>query len=157
MNFSSIKAFTRHLATLPAAVEHAQHVGLEAAGRDLVAHAKALIGTEKEGWAALAESTVRQKQAAGQTGRVSATDPLLAKGDLRDSIGATVEGHKVTLGSSDPVAPYQELGTPRIPPRPFISATMFKDGHTAARAVAEHVVAAVAGRPVSAADPTKPE
>jgi hypothetical protein len=32
-----------------------------------------------------------------------------------------VEGQEMTVGSNDPVALYQEMGTSKIPPRPFIS------------------------------------
>ncbi len=142
MNFSNIKGFTRHLATLPAAVQHAQHAGLAAAGRNLTQHAKAMIGTENEKWPALAASTVEEKQRLGYTGKVSATDPLLRTGELRDSISAKVEGAKVVLGATDPIALFQELGTSRIPARSFIAATVFKEGHAAA-----HTVAAMAGRP----------
>lgn len=147
MNFPDLKSFVRHLATLPATLHSAQQHGAVEAGKALAHHAQALIGTEREGWAALAESTVKQKQAKGQTGRVSATDPLLATGELRDSVSSRVDGHTVTLGSTDPVAPFQEFGTSRIPPRPFIGATMHQHGHEAAHTIAEHVTKALAGKP----------
>jgi phage gpG-like protein len=105
-----------------------------------------MIGEEIREWADLAPATVEEKQRLGYTGQVSATDPLLRTGELRLSIGHTVEEHGVILGSTDPVAPYQEWGTDRIPPRPFIGATMSREGHEAAELVANHMVGAAAGK-----------
>lgn len=150
--FPSIKGFLAHLATMPAALHTAQQHGEEAAGKALAHHAQAMIGQESDTWPALAESTVAQKRAKGQTGRISATDPLYATGELRTSISARVEGAAVVLGSTDSVAPFHEFGTARMPARSFIGATMFQHGHAAADTIAEHMIAAVAGNP----PPAKP-
>ncbi len=146
MRFNSIDAFLAHLAGVQAALPAAQRRGQEAAGAALEHHAKELIGTEYEQWAALADSTVVRKEAKGQTGRVSATDPLLATGELRATVGHTVEGSDTILGSPDPVAPFLEFGTSRMPARAFIGATMFVHGHAAADLIAGYVVGAVMGR-----------
>lgn len=93
-----------------------------------VKEAQAMIGHELEEWPALAPRTVAEKQARGFTGQISETDPLLRTGKLRDSIERTAEetaaGAEGVLGSSDPVAEYQEMGTPKIPPRPFLAPSM---------------------------------
>jgi hypothetical protein len=88
--------------------------------------ARAMIGHEHSIWPPLAESTVEEKERLGYTGHESATDPLLRTGKLRDSIEFSVDAVSLTgaVGSDDPVALYQELGTSRIPPRPFIKAAM---------------------------------
>ena len=57
-------------------------------------------------------------------------EPLLRTGELRDSISTTApvdEGRAVCgyVGSKNPIAKYQELGTPRIPPRPFLGGAVF--------------------------------
>ncbi len=150
MSFPSIDAFLAHLATMPAALHAAERKGETIAGEKLVEHATSLIGTEPDAWRALADATIAEKQRLGYTGRVSATDPLLREGTLRDSIGFTADQAGVTLGSTDPVAVYQELGTGRIPPRPFLSSTMFQHGHAAADTIAEHVTAALASAPMPA-------
>lgn len=84
-----------------------------------------MIGHEQPQWAPLAPSTIEEKERLGFTGKVSGTDPLLRTGTLRDSIQYEVDpiakGVDITLGSHDPVAAYQELGTSSIPPRPFLS------------------------------------
>ncbi len=99
-----------------------------------------MIGNGVAEWPALASSTVAEKERLGYTGRLSATDPLYRTGELRISIKCDVEGHTVRFGSTDKVAPFQEHGTSRIPPRPFITATMHRDGHAAAHMVAGYTM-----------------
>ena len=93
-----------------------------------VTEAKSLIGHELEEWAPLAPRTIAEKQRLGYTGQVSETDPLLRTGQLRDSIGRKVaedfEGVVGEVGSDDRIAGYQEMGTSRIPPRPFLTPSM---------------------------------
>ncbi len=82
--------------------------------------AKSFIGEQQEGWQELAASTIEEKSAQGY----GVPDPLLREGVLRDSIKSEVEsrsGEVVGLVySDDEVAEWQEYGTSRIPPRPFI-------------------------------------
>lgn len=78
------------------------------------------IGHEMPEWPPLAPSTVAQKEKLGYTGQVSGTDPLLRTGALRESIKPAVEGLTLVVGSTDKIAAYQEMGTSRIPPRPFL-------------------------------------
>ncbi len=155
MRFASIDAFLTHLAHVQAAIPAAEHRGLEAAGAALEQHAKALIGTEYDQWAALADSTVARKQSRGQTGRVSATDPLYATGELRATVSHAVQGHSTILGSPDPVAPFLEFGTSRMPARAFIGSTMFVHGHAAADLIAGYVMGAVMGRTHPLGDHTR--
>lgn len=49
--------------------------------------------------------------------------PWLQTGVLRDSIGHHSNNSAAVIGSSNPVAIDQELGTDNIPPRPFLSPT----------------------------------
>jgi len=87
--------------------------------------AKKMIGHELSIWKPLDEVTIERKEREGFTGQVSATDPLLRTGEMRESISYEVipnpEGATVIIGSSSKHAIYQELGTPTIPPRPFLS------------------------------------
>lgn len=96
----------------------------------LAKNAQDMIGRENSGWQELAQNTIEEKQRLGFTGQRSATDPLLRTGVLESSIsaganrrGRTVEG---VIGSDDEVAIYQEMGTNRIPPRPFLSAALIE-------------------------------
>ena len=147
MKFASIPAFLTFLRSRPAAVEAAQRRGLQEAGQLFEATAKDMIGEEIPRWADLAESTVEEKQRLGFVGRVSATDPLLRTGELRSSIHASVEGNRVVLGSTDPVAEYQEWGTSRMPPRPFIGPTVHNQEREAADLIANYELGAAMGLP----------
>lgn len=97
---------------------------------EVEAHAKDLIGRENPEWPPLAESTIAEKTQLGYTGQVSATDPLLRTGDLRASISSSAEmtgiGAEGVVGSDSEIAKFQEIGTSRIPPRPFLGLAMMK-------------------------------
>ncbi len=92
--------------------------------------AKRVIGTYDYGWAPLAESTKADRTAHG----FPEDEPLLRTGEMRDSIehhveeeglGMTVVG---IVGTNNPIAKYQELGTAKIPPRSFLGeAAMHKE------------------------------
>lgn len=98
------------------------------------------IGHEMPVWAPLSQATLHGfthplgfyipgKIELGYTGHESATDPLLRKGGMRDSIMVEMEGLMVAVGSREKVALWQELGTHNpftgpIPPRPFLALGM---------------------------------
>lgn len=125
--------FEEYAAFLKAAADRARVVLLEA-GIKIAAYqhelaVKEIIGHELPMWPPLEPETVEEKEREGYTGQVSETDPLLRTGDLRESVKAVVEptpvGIEITIGSNDPAAAPQELGTSTIPPRPFLAtATM---------------------------------
>lgn len=79
------------------------------------------IGHEMPEWPPLAPSTVAEKERLGYTGQVSPTDPLLRTGEMRDSIKVEIAGLEIAIGSTNKTALYQEMGTSRIPPRPFLA------------------------------------
>ncbi len=71
--------------------------------------------------------------------------PWERSGALLDSIGVSVAGDEAVVGSSDPVAVWQEHGTSRIPPRPFLAPAAAAHGEAAAQAVGAAVAAAIGG------------
>ena len=144
--FATPGAFAAHLRRVSQSLPHAEHVGLEAAATLVETEAKALIGQEGP-FLQLAPSTVAEKRRLGYGGQVSATDPLLREGTLRDSISHMVEGRMAVVGSDDPVAIYQETGTSTIPPRPFLAGAAFRQGEAAANEIGRAVGNAVAGLP----------
>jgi HK97 gp10 family phage protein len=83
-------------------------------------HAKAQIGKEHEEWPPLSASTIADKQHYG----FPTPKPLLRTGEMRHSIEWTVQGHgshvEGAVGSDDPRAVFHELGTSRMPARPFL-------------------------------------
>lgn len=91
------------------------------------ADAKARIGHYQDGWAPLAETTLHGWN--GHPGKIELgyappDNPLLRKGDMRDSIQGlamrTLFGAEGAVGSNSKIALWQEMGTSRIPPRPFL-------------------------------------
>lgn len=115
----------RQIRMLPIAVAAAGETIGEAAAeiaRDKIGHYQPRGAFRA--WAPLAESTVEQKT---QAGYAPPDNPLLRTGEMRDSISGrvTMKGigkalSVIEVGSTDPVALYQEMGTDTIPPRPFI-------------------------------------
>ena len=105
-----------------------------------------MIGTEDEAWVPLAAATVEEKTRLGYVGVVSATDPLLRTGQLRASIEVgDVSPTRADVGTDDPVAPYLEFGTSRIPPRSFIGSALFRRKPEIEAAVGEAAVRLLRG------------
>jgi len=103
--------------------------------------AKAAIGKGHEMWAPLAESTIADKQQHG----FPTPKPLLRTGEMRDSIEYTVNGLEGCVGSNDPVAVYQELGTSRIPARSFLVSSAISSEDKIHRLAAAATIAALSG------------
>lgn len=122
-------------------------------GKLLETSAKGLIGQEGVNgaggfpdWAPLADSTVDAKKKKGQTGRISATDPLYGTGKLRDSIRSTSSLRRVTLGSSSPIMKYMEQGTKNMPPRSVLGITVSSKAEEATSIIARRILGPVVGR-----------
>ncbi len=112
---------------------------LDAIGAEIEKDAKDEIGTyqrenmgELRPWDELTKGTQADRVRAG----FSPNDPLLRSGTMRDSITHTVEGNRVVIGSDDPIALYQELGTRgpgvgssgyHVPPRPFLATAAYRN------------------------------
>lgn len=82
--------------------------------------------------------------------------PWLESGALRNSIGTTVEGDadgaRAVVGSRDPAAVPQEMGTARMPARPFLGPAAAEMGEEAARIMGRVVVAGLRGEEVGGGD-----
>lgn len=68
------------------------------------------------------------------------TVPWLRTGALRDSIVSEVTESRAVVGSGDPVAVYQEMGTRTIPPRPFLAPSAQAAGPLIAERIAATIV-----------------
>lgn len=124
--FDSLNKFAIFLEKLTPQYLTREEKCLEFLGEALEESAKKKIGTLQDEWEPLAESTKRDKEAKG-FGSPPDYDPLLRTGKMRDSIHHTVVGPLLSVGSDDPIAEYQELGTIRIPARSFLALTFFKE------------------------------
>lgn len=127
--FESPIKFAEHLLQAVAAEPLALHEGLKVAVKLIEKTAKRKIGEyQKESgpfqdWAELAESTQEDRERKGYP----TDEPLLREGDLRDSIQSEVHILEGVVGSKSPIAAYQEYGTDRIPPRPFIGPAAYEN------------------------------
>ena len=70
----------------------------------------------------------------------------LQSGALRNSVGTQADGLQAVVGSSDPAAVPQELGTAHMPARPFLAPVAAGMGEEVARAVGAAVAGRAAGR-----------
>jgi HK97 gp10 family phage protein len=107
----SLSGFAAFIGGVAVEIHHAEHEALEKAAVIVETEAKRVIGTYEYGWPPLTPSTLEKK---------AADTPLLETGKMRDSITHSVSGNEARVGSNEDIALWQEMGTPRIPPRPFL-------------------------------------
>jgi hypothetical protein len=90
------------------------------AGCQMIQHeAKSVLGTynAKPTWPQLSAATQAERERKGYAPNA----PLLRTGELRDSIEYTIIDHEEgQVGSDLDIAVYQELGTSKVVPRPFL-------------------------------------
>ena len=72
--------------------------------------------------------------------------PWARTGALHDSIAATSEGLEANVGSNDPAAAPQEMGTSKLPPRPFLAPVAAQLSAEVADAIGARVSAALRGQ-----------
>lgn len=145
--FNSLQAFAAHLVMMQTAEIAAIERGLEAAARAIKKTAKSEIGHYQlaagpfPGWSLLAASTEADKAAKGYPENA----PLLREGDLRDSIEHETHHLEAVIGSKSDIAAYQEFGTNKIPPRPFIGPAAFRNKEKIKKILGSAVVAGLVG------------
>lgn len=161
----TLLAFAELLERAAAEQPEAEKRGLDDAGKVVEDAAKSYIGHPQHAvgpfpaWAPLSEATeygfwhpIAHMYIPGKVSDLGypPNTPLLRDGDLRDSIKHAVVGRAVHVGSDNPVALWQELGTPGahypIPPRSFLARAMFVEGRKAVAAIAEGVFEPLLGR-----------
>jgi len=134
-----IAGLKRNQLALKFALEREVRLGMEEAAKK----AKSFIGEQQQGWPELAASTIAEKSALGYP----VPAPLLRDGDLRDSISGEAEsGFREVVGivgSTDPISVYHEVGTSRVPPRPFLGPALMLVEPELATALAETAVRAL--------------
>jgi HK97 gp10 family phage protein len=104
--------------------------------KDRIGHYQGAVGPFPD-WAPLADATEADKAAKGYP----LGAPLLREGDLRDSIVTETNITEAVIGSKMDIAAYQEFGTTRIPPRPFLGPAAFENRDKIQRIIGSHVVA----------------
>ncbi len=117
-----------------------------AARLERVADGGLLRAAAERGAAVLADEV--RARLSGKPGGAHET-PWLETGALRDSIGISVsrdgDGVRAMVGSSDPAAVPQELGTAHMAARPFLAPAAAELGEDVARAVGEAAAEGLGG------------
>lgn len=118
-----IAEFGALLAGMGAALHEAEAELVKGVAEHVAETAKGLLGHEQAEWPPLAESTLEDKRRHGYP----VPSPLLRTGEhIRDTIEVSEpereDGKMVAyVGTDSKIALYQELGTSKIPPRPFLA------------------------------------
>ena len=120
----NLAELTTELLIIAAAAPMTTHRALEHACKVIEDEAKSELGTYQPGWAMLAQSTLADKARKG----FDVPSPLERTFAMGRSIDHFVEGKSGYVGSESMIALYQELGTSRIPPRPFLSTAAKRKG-----------------------------
>jgi HK97 gp10 family phage protein len=146
--FKSLMDFSAFMKlAVPIAIAAELRRGLEASAKAIEETAKAEIGKYQPEigpfpeWPELAESTQQDRERQGYP----ANEPLLRRGDLRDSIERQVGNLEAVIGSKSEIAAYQEFGTDKIPARPFMGPAAFRNKDKIAKAVGAAVVSGLFG------------
>ena len=145
--FNGFGMFARHLARISlegnAVTYELAEKGAKLIQRDAqekLGHYQEAAGPFNE-WPELAEATKADRVNKG----FAANEPLKRTGELGESIETVVIGHESMVGSMDPVAIWQELGTEHIPPRSFLGAAAFESKAKMAVISANTLIAWVSG------------
>ncbi|HTQ71009.1 MAG TPA: hypothetical protein VMH92_05895 [Acidocella sp.] len=154
--FANIQQFQKYLYERTAALASAEAKALDKVGALVAADAKARIGEYQDeagpfpGWRDLADSTLADKARKG----FAVPNPLERTGEMRDSIEFSRAPERVTIGSPEKTALWQELGTGgpapgpdgyHVPPRPFLGPALFVNAEEAAKICGEEVAVWLAG------------
>ena len=100
------------------------------------------LATEAEHLAQSIRDTLSEPQ-----GSADHAQPWLRTGALRDSIQSTTTGLEATIGTTDPSAAPQEMGTVHLPPRPFLAPAAAAAGTSLANSIAQKVADLLRGHP----------
>lgn len=117
-----LEQFAREISSASASIATGLESNFRVIVKEIEETAKEEIGIYQpaygafDAWAPLAESTKADRVRLGY----SKDEPLLRSGELRDSIESEVVGLAAIVGTKNQIGLWQEVGTDRIPPRPFI-------------------------------------
>ena len=133
------REFTAQMTRLRLEIEEAAVIGLHEAAEIIKTEAQAWIGEDHETWDPLAESTLKEKAAAGY----EVPKPLLRTGELRDSIKIETQGLNAEIGTDHFLGPIHEHGTQHVPPRPFLGPALMSKGNEAVAVIEASIARAI--------------
>jgi phage gpG-like protein len=137
----SILGFVAKLKVLEHETKEVEHAIVARACEMVCAEAKRVIGEGYPEWPALSPETLAHKMGKG---------PLLETGELRDSIQWNSEGNQGFVGTDNEKGLWHELGTTKIPPRPFLMGAAIRMEPLIHAMAAKAVVAVMMGGLASA-------
>lgn len=126
--FKDMASFITHFATLEVAIRReANHaleksaVLIEKTAKEELGHYLDAIGPFPE-WDPLEPATIATHNRYGV-----GDSPLILTGELYASIEHETEGGEAVVGTKMTIGEYQEFGTDKIPPRPFMGPAVFSN------------------------------
>jgi HK97 gp10 family phage protein len=151
--FTSIAALMSALQNDMKTITQSIHAVLDHVGEEVEAAAKDKFGVYNPAigpfpaWAQLSDDTKADRAAKGY----SENEPLLRDGTLRDAIQREVHEDHVIIGvRSGPshdgkadisdIGYWQELGTPKMPPRPFLMPALYQNQDHIIKIIGEHII-----------------
>ena len=153
--YQSFGALARALERVSLKLPDSLGAAMEASAVLVEQTAKAEIGTYQTAdmgpfteWAPLKPATVAEKRALGYADDEN-DNPLLRTGEMRDSISHAYDWQRFefVVGSTDEIAVYQELGTPKgLPPRPFLAPALYRNVPTILKLVGTSIESTLAGK-----------
>jgi phage gpG-like protein len=147
MEFKSLGSLALHMASQEVALLASLHAGLEKCAVKVETTAKDEIGHYQAGigpfpaWADLADSTEEQKAKKGYPSDA----PLLATGEMQNSITHTTHLLEAVIGSTDKKMVYHEFGTLKMPPRPVMGPAVLRNREYIRRVLGAATVAGLIG------------
>lgn len=148
--FTSFAQAGVHCAELALALHEAEKTSLERATNFLQKKVKEKFGEYQPeagpfvAWAELAESTKQDRENQGYP----EDEPLLRRGDTRDSVRTLVKDSEGFVGSDSDIAVWQELGTVKMPPRSTFGSAGVENIEHIGNILGEGVVMALVGKQV---------
>lgn len=148
--FEDFAAFAVHMNRVADTLPMVNRLALGPAADAVRVEARSILGHYQgadqgtPAWQPLAASTMKSRDSKG----FSPNEPLLVTGGLRDSIHSSESGPEAVVGSAEARAVWQELGTARIPARPFLAKAGARLSRQVAGFMADVVVSHVASMPV---------
>jgi phage gpG-like protein len=139
----SILGFVAQLKAIDHDLKEVGHAIIVRACQMVCDEAKRVIGDGYPEWPALSPETLARKMGSG---------PLLETGELRASIEWNAEGNEGYVGSDHDRAVWHELGTNKIPPRPFLMGAAMRMEPQIHAMAARAVMAVLAGRGLHSAE-----
>ncbi|OGB23355.1 MAG: hypothetical protein A3I66_01435 [Burkholderiales bacterium RIFCSPLOWO2_02_FULL_57_36] len=144
--FNDLSSFILHFATLEVAVQKSAERALDRSLQVIEETAKAEIGHYQPAagpfneWAQLAESTLKHHERMGV-----GDSPLLVTGELYASIEHERSGGEGVVGTKLEKGKWQEFGTDKIPPRPFMGPAAYVNKENIEKIMARGVTAGLIG------------